>query len=132
MNSVDLRLSYEDKAYSWGFRNEVLNTLAADFLQGVWMAANIISPVLPPLPVGIHISKPLREAFFEAGAEISRAKMSLSEENLKLNLDKTLNKLTNSVKKAVAGNGVLASTGDCRGACKYNTGDSSEYRNYGW
>lgn len=132
MNSVDLRLSYEDKAYSWGFRNEVLNTLAADFLQGVCTAADMISPVLPPLPGGVHISKPLREAFFVAGAEISRAKMSLSDENLKLYLAKTLNELADFVKKTVANNGVLASTGDCRGACKYNTGDSSEYRNYGW
>lgn len=132
MNSIDLRLSYEEKAHTWGFRNEVLNTLVADFLQGASIVAHKISPILPMLPGGIHISRQLREAFFEAGAEIAEAKENMTDENLKTTVADILERFAVSVREAIAENGFVASTGDCRGACKYNTGDRSEYRNYGW
>lgn len=132
MNSIYLRLSFEEKAHSWGYCNEVLIALAADFLQGVSFVAKKIGCRLPCLYGGIHIERSLRENFFEAGAEISKAKELLTDDDLKQFLAKTIEKFVTSVKDAVENNGVLSSTGDCRGACKYNTGDRSEYRNYGW
>ncbi len=132
MNSIDLRLAYEDKARVWGFRNEVLNTLAADLLQGVAFTAGKFGNLLPVLPGGIHIAKPLRKAFFKAGADIAMAKKTMSDDDLKLAVAEVLDRFAISVKEAIADNRIVASTGDCRGACKYNTGDRSEYRNYGW
>lgn len=132
MNEIDLRLTYEDRACRWGFRNEVLNSLVADFLQGFESVTRKLGAALPPLPGGLHIAKPLREVFFEAGNKLANANDTLSDENLKNTVLMTLSKFTNAVKDAIKDNKVLASTGDCRGACRYNTGDSSEYRNYGW
>lgn len=132
MNEIEYRIYLEEKSYLFGFQNEILNILAADILQGIAFTAKKIGSKLPILPIGIHIARPLREAFFNAGEEIGETKEYLSNDYLQNEIQIIFSKFEEAVSNTISKNKMWASTGDCRGACKYNTGDSSEYRNYGW
>lgn len=132
MNAIDIRLECESKAHRWGYDNEVLIALSADLLQGAISLTEKVAAIMPSLPAGIHVSRRLREIFFNMGREIATSKSNLSDESLQCRLAELMHDFTAEVSAAIKENSILASTGDCRGACKYNTGDSSEYRNYGW
>lgn len=125
--AVATRLNFEDIAFSMGFCDKLINTLVADLLQGVGRVALDIDRLVSLAPGGLHLRKELRQAVYQAGCRLDEA-AELSAENINAILADFKSEIASAAKE----NGIMASTGDCRGACKYNTGDSSEYRNYGW
>ncbi len=122
---IALRLELEDRAHEMGYNDDLMVTLAADFLQGACKVALTADKMLSTLPKGLHLKKELRNALYSAGESFGE---SATFESLR----ETMVRFGEEIKEAVKENGIMASTGDCRGACKYNTGDRSEYRNYGW
>lgn len=82
MRNISNQLQYEDWAYKNGYENEVQITLVADFLNGVYapMHENYIS--LAVLPFGIHLSKPIREAFYRSGQELANLKSNIAESDI--------------------------------------------------
>ena len=129
MNSISQQLKYEEWAFSHGYNSETQIALAADFLNGLRSSIGKEENLFNNLPKGIHVSKPLREAFYNAGKELAELKHNYSERDVNESLSDIFHKFSEEIKKT---NSILASTGDCRGACAYNTGDRSEYLNYGW
>lgn len=132
MNKIALQLQYEEWAYRNGYSNEAQVSLVADFLNGLSAALNKEEYSLSVLPNGIHLSKGIREAFYNSGKELVNLKPLIAEKDVITAISNLFSKLHNEIKQAVAGSSVLASTGDCRGACLYNVGDRTEYLNYGW
>lgn len=121
------RLTFEDKAFSMGFCDKLINTLVADLLQGVGRVALDIDRLVSMAPGGLHLRRELRQAIYHAGSMLDEAAELDADQ-----INAVLADFKSEIAAAAKENGILASTGDCRGACKYNTGDSSEYRNYGW
>lgn len=121
------RLSFEDKAFGMGFCDKLINTLVADLLQGVGRVALDIDRLVSMAPGGLHLRRELRQAVYQAGSMLDEAAELGADQ-----INAVLADFKSEIAAAAKENGILASTGDCRGACKYNTGDSSEYRNYGW
>lgn len=132
MNKITLQLQHEEWAYRNGYSNEVQVSLVADFLNGLNAELNKEEYTFSILPNGIHLSKGIREAFYNSGKELANLKSSIAETDVITAISNLFSKLHNEIKQAVADDSILTSTGDCRGACAYNTGDRTEYRNYGW
>lgn len=132
MNKIALQLQHEEWAYRNGYSNEVQVSLVADFLNGLNAELNKEEYTFSILPNGIHLSKGIREAFYNSGKELANLKSSIAETDVITAISNLFSKLHNEIKQAVADDSILTSTGDCRGACAYNTGDRTEYRNYGW
>ena len=132
MERICLQLQHEDWAYRNGYNNETQVLLVADFLNGVY--SNLHKEDLPfcKLPLGIHISKSMREAFYRSGKELASLKSNIADFDIKTALSNLFLKFHNEIKHVLAEGTILATTGDCRGACQYNTGDRGEYLNYGW
>lgn len=122
--NINQQLQYEDWAYSHGFNNDVEVSLAADFLSGA-SANGAGATAMAVLPAGITISDSLRRLFVEAGRRFA-------SNDLFAALAETFERYADKVECALSDNHIAPSTGDCRGACQYNVGDRSEYRNYGW
>lgn len=132
MKNVSLQIKHENWAYTHGFNNEVQIALVADFLNGLNASAGQIEPSLVVLPNGIFISKTIREIFYNEGNKLSKIKCTIDEVDILKNLGDLFKNFHSTIMSILKENSILASTGDCRGACAYNTGDRSEYRNYGW
>lgn len=132
MESIVLQLQYEDWAYRHGYETDVQISLVADFLKGMDASKRNIELPLAVLPSGVHLSKSVREAFYHAGQEFANLKCTIAESDITTALSRLFRNLHNDIMQALASDSVLTSTGDCRGACAYNTGDRSEYRDYGW
>ena len=126
------QLQLENWAYRHGFQNEVEITLVADFLLGLHNAKNKIKSSLAPLPTNVSLTARLRSAFYFAGVKFSQISEIITDSAILAFVKDVYAQLNGEIKKGLADNSVMESTGDCRGACKYNTGDRSEYRNYGW
>ncbi len=125
---VACRLQLENWAYRHGFQNEVEITLVSDFLHGLHNG----SSALAPAPLTVKLSDGLRHAFYMAGIKFAEIAKTVSDSAVISYVKDVFVKFNDAVSKSLADNSVMESTGDCRGACKYNTGDRSEYRNYGW
>lgn len=125
--SLAQRLGLEAQAFDMGFCDRLMTTLVADLLQGVGRITLDLDRLISMVPGGLHIRKELRQAIYQAGEEL-KSNQVVTYEQVKT----ILNRYSEEISAATKENGIMASTGDCRGACKYNTGDSSEYRNYGW
>lgn len=132
MNKIALQLQHEEWAYRNGYSNEAQVSLVADFLNGLSAALNKEEYSFSVLPNGIHLSKGIREAFYNSGKELANLKSSIAETDVITAISNLFSKLHNEIKQAVADDSILTSTGDCRGACLYNVGDRAEYLNYGW
>lgn len=132
MESIALQLQFEEWAYRHGYESEAQISLVADFLNGFEASRRKSESSLAVLPSGVHLSKPVREAFYHAGQELAGLKRAIAESDITTALSRLFCNLHNDMMQVLASDSVLASTGDCRGACAYNTGDRSEYRNYGW
>lgn len=132
MESICLQLQHEDWAYRNGYNNENQVSLVADFLNGLYSALNNKDLSFSELPLGIHISKPMREAFYRSGQELASIKSNIADSDIKTALSDLFLKFRNEFKQAFAEGSILASTVDCRGACEYHVGDRSEYLDYGW
>lgn len=128
-NYSNLRLQHEDWAFHHGFTNEVQVALVADFLQGMNTDS---SKVLCSLPHNISLPDCLRAIFVSAGKCLSTLVERISEYDIMKHIEQTFSDNWDMVTKALGENAIMPGTGDCRGACKYNTGDRSMYRNYGW
>lgn len=126
------QLQLENWAYRHGFQNEVEITLVADFLLGLHNANNKIKSSLALSPTNVTLTERLRHAFYLAGVKFSQIAENISDSAIMSFVKDVYAQLNGEIKKSLADNSVMESTGDCRGACKYNTGDRSEYRNYGW
>ena len=124
---IALRLELEERAFNLGFCDKLTTTLVADMLQGACHMANAMDSFLSHAPGGLHIKKELRQAICRAGARLDDYRTAD-----KGSICDMLAEFSSEIALTAKENGIVASTGDCRGACKYNTGDSSEYRNYGW
>lgn len=127
-----MQLAHEDWAFRHGYSNEHQVALAADFLNGFRLQRVPVSEALELLPFGIHLSKGVREAFYHAGQQLASIRIQHTDAELLEVLQLLFRRFGSELKAATATDGILASTGDCRGACNYNTGDRSEYRDYGW
>lgn len=133
MNTIALQLQYEEWAYRHGYSNETQIALSADFLKGVhYSGINDTENTLSLLPDGLHVSKSVREAFYKAGQELVKLNSSVGEADILHTLKELFKQFRSDLSAAVAEDGILASTGDCRGACAYNVGDRSEYRHHGY
>lgn len=121
------RRQLEIHAFNIGFCDKLMTILVADLLQGVFQIALDLDRIMSIAPGGLHIRKELRQSIYNAGRELDTEQV-LTYEDVKTILSRYKDEIAAAAKE----NGILASTGDCRGACKYNTGDRSEYRNYGW
>ena len=127
--SYCIRLQHEDWAFCHGFTNEVQIALVADFLQGVYICS---SNALCSLPNNISLPDSLRVVFVNAGRCLSSLVEKLTDSDLIKHIEQVYNENWERVNKVLGENAIMPGTGDCRGACKYNTGDRSMYRNYGW
>lgn len=132
MENIAIQLRNEDWAYQHGYENEVQISLVADFLNGIYAFKRKIEMPFAVLPIDAHLSKPIREAFYRAGQELAGLKLTISESDVTTALSRLFSVLHDDIIQVLDSDSILASTGDCRGACAYNTGDRSEYRNYGW
>ncbi len=131
-SGVDYYLQLEDWAYCHGFQNEVEITLVSDFLLGLHNGSSAIRESLSPVPLTVKLSEGLRRAFYMAGIKFSEVAKTVSDLAIISFVKDVFVRFNNEISKALADNSIMGSTGDCRGACKFNTGDRSEYRNYGW
>lgn len=127
MDAITLQLQYEDWAFRHGFETEAQVSLATDFLWGLHNPYKPAETMLAPVR-DESIGACVRKTFYDAGRKISMAKAKIESSDIVMALNNLFAKLVDEIKST----GVMNSTGDCRGACKYNTGDRSEYRNYGW
>lgn len=127
MDTITLQLQYEDWAFRHGFESEAQVSLATDFLWGLHNPDKPTETMMAPI-CDESISASVREAFYNAGRKIAVTKAKIESSDIVMALNYLFAKLVDEMKNT----GVMNSTGDCRGACKYNTGDRSEYRNYGW
>lgn len=124
---IATRLRFEEQAFDMGFCDKVMNTLVADLLQGACRMVTDMDKLICLTTGGIHLRKDIREAVCNLGQSLTPG-TNLNFERIK----ELLSEFKEDIYAAANENGIMASTGDCRGACKYNTGDRSEYRNYGW
>lgn len=131
-SGVAFQLQLENWAYCHGFQNEVEITLVSDFLLGLHNGNCAINESLVPAPLSVKLSEGLRRAFYMAGIKYSEFAKTVSDLAIISFVKDVFVRFNNEISKALADNSIMGSTGDCRGACKFNTGDRSEYRNYGW
>ena len=132
MNNVILQLRHEEWAYQNGYNDEFRISLVSDFLNGIYSRLHQQEFSFTLLPYGLHISKSVRESFYRSGQEFAKLNKNIIDSDIKTALSNLFCRLQKEMEQVLAEDSILASTGDCRGACAYNTGDRSEYRNYGW
>lgn len=126
--SLTYQLQIEDWAYRHGFKNEVEITLASDFMLGVYNGCHRKKKSLAPLPTGIVVDNSIRECFYNSGLSFNL----LTNTCVVDTIERLLSQFCCELKRLFAVNHIQESTGDCRGACQYNTGDRTEYRSYGY
>lgn len=128
-NYLHIRLQYEDWAFHHGFTSEIQVALVADFLQGM----DISSPnVMYSLPKNTSLPDNLRAVFVNAGKCLSILIEKVTDNDITKHLEQLFTENKDKINKVLGEIVIMPGTGDCRGACKYNTGDRSMYRNYGW
>lgn len=132
MESICLQLQHENWAYQNGYSNEKQVSLVADFLNGMYSSVNNKDLSFTELPLGIHISKPMREAFYRSGKELANLKSDIEDSDIKTALSNLFLKFHKEFTLAFAKGSILASTGDCRNVCEYHTGNRTEYFHNGW
>lgn len=132
MNTIQMQLEHENWAFCHGYSDERQISLVADFLNGIQSQTKKIPAAMTELPMGIHISQGVREAFSNAGRQFAAIHHGSTDTDLIEALKALFAKFGAELSEAVAIDGIMASTGDCRGACQYNVGDRTEYRSYGW
>ncbi len=132
MGNIALQLKHENWAFSHGYSDEIQIALVADFLNGIYNAIKKKEFSFAKLPQGIQLSLETRMSFYNAGYEFGRVKHSIAESDILNRLNYLLRELRSKIQSSLKEDSILNSTGDCRGACAYNTGDRSEYLHYGW
>lgn len=130
--SIPVQLQYEEWAFQHGFESEVQVSLVADFLNGLYSSLKKVETTLARWSSDIHISKAVREAFYNAGQKLATLKTAVVEADIILALKDLFATFRASIMAALAEGSIMAGTGDCRNACRYNSGDSSNYANYGY
>ena len=82
MESIALQLQFEEWAYRHGYESEAQISLVADFLNGFEASRRKSESSLAVLPSGVHLSKPVREAFYHAGQELAGLKRAIAESDI--------------------------------------------------
>lgn len=126
------QLSFENWAFRHGFKNEVEIALVSDFLSGMHSHQTKLGPSFAPLLTGLNIKDSLRRKFFTYGEKFPTGNILICDSNIITRIKEIAKGLKQELCAAFEGNHIAPSTGDCRGACQYNVGDRTEYRNYGY